>query len=109
MTVSDSDSSKITALIWMAFDPRTPEGEAIAALRAIRKLNPERKDVVGALVKQIGDLPQFMDVKMPFGKYKGERLSVLAKKKPDYLMWVLDLPKLKPTFREQVHLALRSN
>jgi len=45
---------------------------------------------------------------MPFGKYKGEPISALAKgKERSYLIWVRDNLKVNPELKKVININLR--
>ena len=83
----------------LALDPVAPDGEwQAAAIAFVRKLRREG-------VRELAQLappppppkPSFTSYhrheygpKMPFGKYKGDPVTDVARAEPDYLIWVLD-------------------
>ncbi len=109
--MSDTNT-KLAAMIWMAIDQRTPEGEATAALLALRRMEVSMDDLKAALgtasqrIIVVEKVPEFLNPEMPFGKHKGTRLSVIADEAPGYLHWLLDNTDLNPSLKTQVELAL---
>jgi len=106
-------SNKVATMIWMAIDPRTPEGEATASLLALRRMNvslDELKVALGnaaAQVRVVEKVPEFVDPVMSFGKHEGKRLSAIARSAPGYLHWALsNMDRLDPFLRDQMKLAL---
>lgn len=107
-------NTKVAAMIWMAIDPRTPEGEATASLLAMRRMELSMDDLKSALgvasqrvvAVHVEKVPEFVDPVMPFGKHKGRRLSDIADDSPGYLHWLLDNTELKDFLRTQVQLAI---
>jgi uncharacterized protein (DUF3820 family) len=106
---------KVGKLCRVAFDHRTPEGEAVAALRAIRTGQLDWHEVMSAIVQSTGNaLPKtarpssrFRDPLMPFGKYRGELLSDIAENDRDYLLWVLaKCRNIGSTLRRQIQAAV---
>lgn len=103
---------KIATMIWLAVDPRTPEGEAVASLQALRRMNVSLNELKLALgnaaaqVQVVEKTPEFLDPVQPWGKFKGKRLSEIAREKPDYLHWMLDKCNLSEFLATQVELAL---
>ena len=48
------------------------------------------------------------DTVMPFGKYKGERIKILARgKERSYLIWLRDNVQLKPELKRIINLNLK--
>src|SRR5438552_722906 len=102
-------STKINALLWLAVDPRTPEGEAQAALAALRRMELAPSQVQGKLSIPAQERPRFFDPVMPFGQFSEKagnpkRLSQIADEQPSYLWWLLDQEWLNPSLREQIEL-----
>lgn len=47
------------------------------------------------------------EMTFPFGKYRGQKIDIVAKKDPGYLHWMLkNIPDLKPTLRHAMQQAL---
>lgn len=110
-----ADDKKIATMIWMAIDPRTPEGEAEAALRGLRRLGVSREQLATALgsahatatkVVYKNKVPDFLDPQMPFGKWAGFKLSHIMREEPSYLCWVLGNLHLNSFYDEQIKMAV---
>lgn len=108
------EPAKIAKLARVALDYRTPEPEAQAALRFIRAQEADWVTVTTAIALTAGisasqtrPPDSFQDPVMPFGKYKGRKLSRIASSDPDYLCWVLEAcTRIQPRLREQIRLAV---
>lgn len=46
------------------------------------------------------------DMFFTFGKYKGEKVSIIAQKNPNYIKWLLDNGKLRPDLKEAIKAIL---
>ena len=98
-------------LVRLCLDYRTPEHEAVAALRALRNERLAWHDVALSLAVSIKPQEKRLPPTnvMPFGKYKGHTITLIANDDPGYLRWVLEnCRKISLPLRNQILQALAS-
>jgi len=100
-------------LMRLCLDYRTPEAEAVAALRAMRNEKRDWHEIAGSLaptlVRQAEPNRLRNSSIMPFGQYKGDTISMIAADDPEYLLWVLrTCTRMNVRLREQINQALNS-
>lgn len=103
------DTHLIPKIIRLLVDASAPEGEAIAALMALRRLLANADDKLNAVTAALTPPISIQDdLRMPWGCHRGESLASLAKSHPDYLKWCLStLPRIQPWLRRAMREALQ--
>ncbi|MHC1763108.1 MAG: hypothetical protein AB9869_02215 [Verrucomicrobiia bacterium] len=100
-------------LFRLAMDPRTPEGEAIAALRCMR--SQAHTDWLAVAKAVIAEHPitgsetiTWDDLRMQFGQHKGCTLSWIAQHNYSYLHWLATEARIGAYLRQQIELVIRA-
>lgn len=89
-------SPRAKKLLRLALCPTAPDGEILAAVRALQRLAADiGGDPINALLVGPATIP---DCKLPWGKYRGRLVSEVVAEDYDYVAW-LDLNVAKKTPR----------
>ena len=105
------NNDRTLKLVRLCMDYRTPEPEALAALRALRNEQLDWHGIAVSLAQTVVRRPEPRRLRsadiMPFGKYKGDTISMIAEDDPEYLEWVLrTCTRLSLRLRDQINQAL---
>ena len=84
-TAGPASSSRIEKLFRLALDAAAADGEIVQACRALQRIAKEAGDDPLKLV--LAAKPKLPDARLPFGKHRGELLSVVFEEDPDYIEW----------------------
>jgi len=80
-----SRNSRAEKLLRLALDCAASDGEIVGACRALQRMARESGSDPLSLVLARPDCP---DAQIPFGKHRGQLLSVVFRDDPDYLEWL---------------------
>lgn len=85
---TSSRTSRAEKLLRLALDPAASDGEIVQACRAYQRMVREADmDPLALLTAREADCP---DARLPFGKYRGQLVSVIFRHDPDYLVWLCE-------------------
>ena len=79
-------SQRASKLLRLALDAAASDGEIVQACRALQRMASQSGNDPLALV--LASEAEFPDARIPFGKHRGQLVSVVFRDDPDYLEWL---------------------